>query len=206
MNDATVVISQMARPYCVRHEGKRKTVLSWNYEEHSVPALSEVALTLVEFGLDYYEHPNFSPETMKRRKKWYREGGFSSESMNFALPPVCIARASLLSRLLPALGSRLGADKMTDTEVTAVENVLVLTRYGHQSSYAVYFNHAAYEFYHLLFVELRKDTIQFESLPQPPKTIPALQRWAKRFDNAKRKQYAERGFTWLAKDAGIEEP
>ena len=122
MNNRTH-ITQLARAYCVQSDiHKRKTVVSWCYQDTAVPAVSQLALTLVEFGLDYYCHMKFSPETLKRRKDYWLKGHFRDESMNLDVPPVHIASAPLLSKLLPALGARLGVD-------TPLRDTLVLLGY-----------------------------------------------------------------------------
>ena len=73
------------------------------------------------------------------------------------------------------------------------------TDYGSErTDYCIlFFNHAAYEFYHLLFLLGKKDDVVFENIPDPKiNTVPSLLKWARSFEAMKKRQYQNKGFTW----------
>jgi len=174
-------------------------VTSWQWDQDGVqmvPAIECSRVTVVRFPVQYYQHFGYSPEAMALRRESIEELGWSSQSFDLPRPPVKVAECSLLKDALGATNTALGG-RSKYVKRMYPSMVAICTDYRYRNDFCVlYFNHAAYEFYHLLFL-LGRDAVPFENIPNPKiGTFNQLLRWTISFEHNKRKQYRAKGFTW----------
>ena len=185
------------------------TVASWTYEIPGssrggtihVPAIREVRVAMVHQGMVWYRHPDFSPETIAMRRDHYARRGFTSESHSFQQPPVVGGYFNLLGHALDAARSLIPGESVDvrgeDPNVIHLRPQSESSR-NHFGSICLYFNHSAFEFYHLLFKlnTKERDSVCFEAPDVDISTMAKLAAWAKTFDSMKRRQYTENGWAW----------
>ncbi len=206
MEASTISIHSGASPaFCVFQEkGKPEKVLSWRWDERgmqTVPAIEVSLIAVVKFPVDYYRHFNYSPDLMDLRRGRIKELGWDSQSFDLPCTPEIMGTYSLLTDALKVAREVLGKACGRGSQVERIypSTVRLTTDYGSaRADYVVlFFNGAAYEFYDLLFQLGKKDTVQFENIPDPKiNTLPYLLKWARAFETRKRAAYKQRGFTW----------
>jgi len=174
--------------------------MSWRLTDtQQVPAIEQSVITVVKCPVDYYQHFDYSPEVMALRSARIVELGWSSTSFDLPRPPYPIGEYSLLSEAIKKVISVLNL-YCSRIAAEIYPSIIGLLPNEHRQDYCLlYFNHAAYEFYNLLFI-LGKENCPFENVPNPKiNTLNQLLRWSKSFEFMRRKLYKSHGFSWEPK-------
>lgn len=174
-------------------------VTSWQLsDDQSVPAIEQCRVSVVKYPVLYYQHFDYSPEAMDLRSESVKELGWSTNSFNLPIPPCVVGQYSLLTDALKKVKATLDFPKLDirknyPSTITCEKN-----GYGAKWDYCdLFFNHAAYEFYHLLFILGHDMSCPFENVPDPPlNTLNQLMRWARSFEFKRRKMYKQEDFSW----------
>lgn len=186
-------------------------IMSWQLTDmqqvpdtQQVPAIEQSCITVVKYPVNYYQHFYYSPEVMALRSKRIVELGWSSRSFDLPRPPYSVGEYSLLSAAIKRVTSVLKCSRM-DAE-RCYPSLITFQQNGYREDYCIlYFNHAAYDFYNLLFI-LGEDTCPFENVPNPKiNTLNQMLRWSRSFEFMRRKLYKSHGFSWEPKGKGLKE-
>jgi hypothetical protein len=195
-SDSITCVGGSKERIVLRHGDGSSEVLAWDLNGQTVPALSQVEVTLVRYSIAYYQHAHCSPEVMESRSENIARLGWSSESFDLPLPPETAGSFNLLSGAIRAAHRELTPSR-TYAE-TGYPSMLKLSSDGRADPrFVVYLNLAAYEFYHLLFAASgRYSHLQFKVAPIDVDTCPKLLAWLRRFEQDKAEQYRVNGFEW----------
>jgi hypothetical protein len=196
---------QTSPAFCVSSDGSGDgQVVSWRWNEQgtqTVPAIETSSIAVIKFPVAYSQVLDYSPEAMELRCERIKQLGWSDQSFNLPCPPEMIGTYSLLTDALRAARKVLKNACGGGTNVERIYPSMVKLTTGYGSSRAdycvLYFNRAAYEIYHLLFLLGEKDVVIFENIPDPKiDTVPQLLKWARHFEVIKKRAYLGKGCTW----------
>ena len=178
-------------------------VMGWRIDENQkVPAIEQSRITVVKFPILFYQHFNYSPEAMALRPQSIIDLGWDNLSFDLPMPTKVVGEYSLLSGAVKRVKDVLDFKQITITKnwpsTITCFNAGCGNDYSSKYDYCVlFFNHAAYEFYHFFFI-LGSDTdCPFENVPNPTmNTLNQLLKWTESFERKRQKLYIKHGFTW----------
>ena len=174
---------------------------SWAYGEgqfESVPAIEQCRITVVKFPVLYAQNVDYGPELMKLRRKDIVRLGWDNDHLDQPQAPNTVGKFSLLTDAIKAVNKTFDHSEVYTERLYPSMIDCVAKNYGKRDDYCkLYFDLAAFEFYHLLF-NLGTDAVPFENLPDPKlKTLNQLLAWSRSFEFKRRKLYKAEGFTWV---------
>jgi len=176
------------------------TVMDWRLDDNqTVPAIEQSIITVFKFPVLYFQHFQYSPEAMALRDEDIKRLGWDNDSFDLPCPPIKIGEFSLLKSAMKAANdSLIHAGRVIERITPSM--IKITSEYNERMDYCVlFFNHEAYEFYHLLFI-LGKDSVSFKNIPNPKiDTFSQLFKWVRTFEFKRQKLYKENNFTWKPK-------